>query len=123
MAHFFDHDASDGFTVPVGRRSFEEVTLLFTTGEFRVSLIDNHVHQGVAHLLCWDLAEVLPLAAALVVAKLDIFGFDGAVESVELEAGDFTVIDADFFAPIVAHSHPLAESSDFGYFNRHKNLR
>src|SRR5207248_10696327 len=59
--------------------SVEQQRYLFDAGKFRVALVDNHVHQGVTHLLGGNLAEVLPLAAAFVVTKLDFFRFDSLV--------------------------------------------
>ena len=94
--------------------------LLFATCELRIALIDDHVKQCVAHLLGGDLAQVLPFAAAFEVAELNFFSLDCAVESIELEAGDFVTLDADLFAPVVEHPDPFAEGSDFGYFSWHK---
>src|SRR5882762_3725226 len=95
--------------------------LLFAAGKLGITLIDNHVHQGIAHLLCGDLSQVLPFAPAFIVAELDFFRFYGAIESIELEAGNFSVVNADFLAPVVEHSDPLAEGSDFGYFTWHES--
>ena len=119
VTHFFDHDASDSAAVPVSGRGFEQVPLLFDAGKFRVALVDNHVHQGVTHLLGGNLAEVLPLAAAFVVTKLDFFGFDSTEESVKFKAGNLVAIDANFFAPFVEQTHPVTEGSDFCYFAWH----
>ena len=95
------------------------MALLFYTGEFSVALVDDHVEQGVAHLLRWDLAQVLPFALAFEMSELDFFGFDSAEEGVELEAGDFVAVDADFFPPFVEETNPVAEGSDFCYFAGH----
>ena len=64
--------------------------------------------QRVAHLLGGNLAEVFPLGFAFEVAELDFVGFDGAVEGVEIEAGDLVAIDADFLAPVVEEADPVS---------------
>ena len=74
--------------VPVGRSVLKQIALLLDAGEFGVALVDDQVHQRIAHLLRGHLAQVLPLAAALEGAELDFIGFDGAVERVEFEVGD-----------------------------------
>jgi len=123
VTHFFDHDPRERAAIPVSGRGFEQVPLLLDAGEFGVALVDDHVEQGVAHLLRGNLAEVLPLAISLEVAELDFLGFDGSIESVEMEAGNLVTIDADFFAPFVEEALPLAEGSDFCDFAWHtKNL-
>jgi len=53
------------------------------------------------------------------VAKLYFFRLDGGENRVELEAGNFVMIDANVLAPIVKKSHPIAERSDFCAFSRH----
>jgi hypothetical protein len=119
VTHFFDHDAGDGAAVPVGGSAFEQITLLLHAGEFRITLVHDHVEERVAHLLSRHLAQVLPLEAALVGTKLDFLGLDCAEKRVELEAGNLVVVDADIFAPIVKESYPIAKGTDFRYFARH----
>ena len=77
-----------------------------------------------ASRICWvgHLAQVLPLAAAFVRTKLDLFGVDRAVQRVEFEAGNFVVVDANLFAPIVKESDPIAKGSDFRYLAWHEYL-
>ncbi len=101
VPHLFDHHPGDGPAIPVSRRALKQVALLLHAGEFSVALVDDHVDQCVAHLLRRHLAQVLPLAPPLEVAKLDFFGLDRAEQRVELEAGNFVMIDANIFAPIV----------------------
>ena len=79
--------------------------------------------QRVAHLLGRNLAQVFPLALAFEVAELDLVGFDGAVKSVKIEAGDLVAIDADFLAPVVEEADPVREGSDFCYFAGHKSQK
>src|SRR5689334_6353122 len=93
--------------------------LLLDTGEFCVSLIDDHVQQRVAHLLRGNLAQVFPFAIALEVAELDFLGLNGAEESVKREAGDFVAVDANLFAPLVKKADPIREGADFCHFARH----
>ena len=121
VAHFFDHDAGKGAAVPVGGGGLEQVALLLDRGKLGVALVDDHVHERVAHLLGGDLAEVLPLAIAFVGSELDLFGFDRAVERVEVEGLDVVFIDADFLAPFVEDADPLAETSDFCYLAWHRS--
>ena len=88
VAHLFDHDTGNGAAIPLSRRVLEQVALLLHAGELRVALVDDHVHERVTHLLCRNLAQVLPFAASLVRAELDFFGIDGAVERVEVKRFD-----------------------------------
>src|SRR5436309_8292218 len=120
VAHLFDHHSGDCAAVPVGGRGFKEMALLLDAGEFRVALVNNHIEQGVAHLLRGYLTKVLPLAAALEVTELNLFGLDRAIERVELKLGDFITIDADLLAPLIEEADPITEGSDFRYFTRHK---
>ncbi len=92
MAHLFDHDAGDGAAITFRGRGFKQVALLLDAGKFSVALVDDHVHQRVAHLLRGHLAQVLPLVAAFVGTELDLFGFDRAVERVEVEGFDVFVL-------------------------------
>jgi hypothetical protein len=39
-----------------------------------------------------------------------------------VKAGDFSVVAAPLPTPVVEHSYPFAESSDFGHFAGHENL-
>src|SRR5579884_1246371 len=119
MAHFLDHHPRDRPPVPVRWRGFEKMPLLFNAGEFGVSLIHNHVHQSIAHLLSWNLPQVLPLAPAFVMAKLDLFGFDGAEKRLELKLLNLISIDADLLPPFVKETDPVTECSDFCNFARH----
>src|SRR5438132_8603480 len=120
VAHLFDHHSGDCAAVPVGRRGFKEMALLLDAGEFGIALIDDHVEQGVAHLLSGYLTKVLPLAAAFEVAELNLISLDGAIERVELELGDLVAIDADLLAPLIEEADTITEGSDFCYLARHK---
>ena len=77
MPHLLDHHAGDGAAIPFGGRGFKKVTLLLDTGKFGIALIDNHIHQGVAHLLRRDLplladaAEHVPVDIAMSIAVYD----------------------------------------------------
>ena len=75
--------------------------------------------QRVADLLRRHLAQVLPLVVALIVAELDLVGFDGAEERVEFEVFNLVAIDADLFAPFLEQADPFAEGPDSCYFPRH----
>ena len=122
MPHFFDHDAGDGAAIPVGGRILQEVALLLDAGKFGVALINDHVHQRVAHLLRRNLAQILPFAATFIRTELDLFRIDRAVKRIEMEGLDIVRVDADVFAPVVEHPDPVAEGSDFCYFAWHENL-
>ena len=98
-----------------------KIALLLDAGKLGVALVDDHVHERVAHLLRGNLAQVLPLAAAFVVAEFDVFGIDRAIERIELEGLDVVRVDADLFAPVVEQADPVAECSDFCYFARHNS--
>jgi hypothetical protein len=50
---------------------------------------------------------------------LDFLALDGAIERVEVEAGDLVTIDADLFSPLVEKSDPVTEGPDFGSFAWH----
>src|ERR1700733_13990473 len=93
--------------------------LLFDAGKLGVPLVDDQIHQRVAHLLRGHLSQVLPLAPAFECAKLDLVGLDRAIEGIELEASNLAVVDADLLAPVVKHADPIAKGSDFGYFSWH----
>src|ERR1700733_12091964 len=121
MAHLFDHHAGQGAAIPVGGRGLEKIALLLYARELGVALVDDHVHERIAHLLRGHLAEILPLAAAFVGAELDVVGFDGTVEGVEVEGLNVIFVDADFLAPLVEESFPFAEGSDFWYFSWHRS--
>src|SRR5260370_17846952 len=120
VAHLFDHDAGNRTAIIFRRRGFKQVALLLDAGKFSVALVDDHVHQGVAHLLRGHLAQVLPLVAAFVGTELDLPGFDRAVECVEVKRLNAVFVDADFLPPFVEYSHPPAEASYFRYFAWHK---
>src|SRR3989442_1804205 len=120
VAHLLDHDTGDCAAIPVGRRGFKEMAFLLDAGEFGIALIDDHVEQGVAHLLRGYLTKVLPLAAALEVTELNLFGLDRAIERVELKLGDFITIDADLLAPLIEEADPVTEGSNFCYLAWHK---
>src|SRR5438477_6948249 len=96
------------------------MALLLDAGEFRVALVNNHIEQGVAHLLRGYLTKVLPLAAALEVTELNLFGLDRAIERVELKLDDFITIDADLLEPLIEETDPVTEGSNFCYFAWHK---
>src|SRR5713101_3799480 len=119
VTHLFDHHAGQGATVPVGGRNFEQVALLLNRGKLGVALVDDHVHERVAHLLSGYLPQVLPLTASFEGSKLNVVGFDRAVESVEVKRRDVILIDADLLAPVVEQTDPVAEASDFRYFTWH----
>ena len=121
VAHLFNHDASNGAAIPLCGRILQQVPLLFDAGKFCITLVDDHVHECVAHLLGRDLAQVLPFAAALVRTELDLFGFNGAIQRVEVEGVDVFRIDTNIFAPIVEQTDPVTEGSDFCYFSRHNS--
>src|SRR5205807_6651190 len=99
VTHLLDHDTGDCAAIPIRGSRFEEMPLLLDAGEFRVALVNNHIEQGVAHLLRGYLTKVLPLAAAFEVAELNLISLDGALERFELELGDLVGIDADPVAP------------------------
>jgi hypothetical protein len=120
VSHFFDHDARDSAAVPVSGRVFQQIALLLDAGKFCIALVDDHIHQRIAHLLRGNLAQVLPLAAALIGTEFNLFSIDRTVERVEVERLDVLGIDADIFAPVVEHAFPVAERSDFRYFAGHK---
>ena len=80
---------------------FKQIALLLDAGKFGIALIDDHVHQRVAHLLRRHLAQVLPLIAAFIGTELDLFRFNRAVKRIEVEGFDVIFVDADFFAPFV----------------------
>jgi len=65
------------------------------------------------------LAQVLPLSPAFKVAKLNFFRLNRAEQLVELEDGNFVVVDANVFAPIVKQSNPVTERSDLCDFAWH----
>src|SRR5258708_33468820 len=96
------------------------MTLLFAAGKLGVALINDHVQEGVAHVLRGHLAQVLPLGAAFVVTELDLIGLDCAKKRLEVEAPDVIVIDADLRAPIMQETNPITECSDFCYLAWHK---
>src|SRR5437879_9950213 len=122
MPHLFNHHAGECPAVPICRRRLEQMPLLLDTGELSIALIDNQVHKCIAHLLRGHLTKVLPLSAAFEGAKLYLFGFDIAVQSIELEAGHLVAVDADFPAPLVEQADPVTEGSDSGNFSWH-NLK
>src|SRR5579863_1843868 len=53
-------------------------------------------------------------------AELDFFSLDRSIERVELKGLDVIGVHADLLAPIIEETDPIAESSDFRYFSRHK---
>src|SRR5208283_4544717 len=112
-----DHDAGEGAAVPIGGCGLKQVALLLHARKLSVALVDDHIHERVAHLLRRDLAQVLPLLAALVRAELDVVGFDGAIERVEVKRLDVIAVNADFLAPLVEQPFPLTEASDFCNFS------
>ena len=120
MAHLFDHDAGERAAIPFRRRGCKQVALLLHAGKFGVALIDDHVHERVPHLLRRNLAQVLPLVAALVGTELDLPGLDRAVERVEVERFDIVFVDANFLAPLVEQANPITEVSDFRDFAWHR---
>src|SRR5580700_4143232 len=121
MAHLFDHHASNRFAVPIRGRALKQMPLLLDAGELSIALIDNQIDQRITYLLGWHLAQVVPLAAALEGAELNFLCFNRAVERVEFEICNLVVIDADLFAPIVKHSDPITEGSDFCNSTWHKS--
>src|SRR3984893_9735940 len=121
MAHLLDHHPQDGAPVPVSGRVFQQVALLLHAGKFGVSLVDDHVHQRVAHLLRRHLPQVLPLAAAFVRSELNLFGVDRAIQRVKVEGINLSGIDANILAPVVKQTNPVTEGSDFCNFARHKS--
>jgi len=120
VAHFLNHDPRDGAPVPIRRSIFQKIALLLNAGEFRIALVDDHVHQSIAHLLGGNLPQVLPLAPAFVRAEFDLIGIDRAIKRVEVKIFNILGIDANIFAPVVEHSDPVAKCSDFCYLTRHK---
>src|SRR5208337_1360689 len=120
VAHLLDHDAGNRSAVVFGGRGCEQIALLLHAGKFGVTLVDDHVHERVPHLLGWHLAQVLPLVAAFIGAELNLFRFDRSVERIEVEGLDIVFVDAYFFAPFVEQANPVAEVSDFGYFAWHR---
>src|SRR5262249_3610739 len=119
VAHLLDHHPRKRGAVVIAGRGLKEVALLLNAGKLGVTLVDDQVHQGIPHVLRGDLANVLPLAPAFVIAERDFFGFNGAVESVEVKIADVIVIDADFRAPLFEQSDPITERPDLHYFSRH----
>ena len=113
MAHLFDHHPGQGAPVVIRGRRFKQEALLLATGKLGVALIDDQIQQRVAHVLRGHAPQVFPLALSFVVAKLDLFGLDLAVQGLELEGIDVAVIDADLFAPLLEQSDPVAEGPDF----------
>src|SRR5208283_3781241 len=82
----------------------------------------NQSEQRIADLLGRDLAEILPLLPALVMAKLDLVGFNGPKERVELEVPDFIALHANILAPLFKESDPVTECSNSRHFAWHKYL-
>ena len=123
MTHFLDHHPSDSSAIPVSRCALKKIPLLLHAREFSIALVYDHVHERVTHLLRGHLAQVLPLAAARVVAKLNFFRLDRAEKCVEFEAGNFVMIDANLFAPVVKQPYPITKSSDFRDFTWHVTLK
>src|SRR5262249_46741691 len=107
VAHFFDHHPGDGTAVPVSGGGFEQMTLLLNAGKLGVTLINDHVEQGVAPLLGRNLAQVVPFPFAFEMAELNLVGLNGTEKRVELEAGDLVTIDANLFAPFVEEADPI----------------
>src|SRR6185437_10692503 len=120
-AHLFNHYARQGGAVPVGRSGLKKIALLLHAGEFSIALIDDQVHQGIAHVLRGDLAQVLPFVAAFVIAEGDLIGLNLAVERVKFEIFDVFAFDANFLAPFIEHADPITEGSDFMNFTWHEN--
>src|SRR5262249_32300191 len=120
VAHLFDHDPGQRRAVIIAGRALKQPALLLHAGKFSVALVDDQIHQRIAHVLCWDLAQVLPLAPAFVGAEMDFFGLNGAIEGVEMEILDLAMVHADFLAPLVEQAYPVTERSDFGHFTRHE---
>src|ERR1700730_613799 len=120
MAHLLDHHPQDGAPVPVSGGICQQIALLFHAGKFGVSLVDDHVHQRIAHLLRRHLPQIFPLAAAFVRSELNLFRIDRAVERVKVEGINLSGIDANILAPVVEQADPVAEGSDFCNFSRHK---
>src|SRR5262249_21265685 len=88
--------------------------------EFGVALVDDQVHQGVAHVLRGNLAHVLPLTPPFIGSELDLLGLDGAIKRVKPKFFDLAVVHANFFAPLVEQADPVTKCSDLWYFSRHE---
>src|SRR5437660_9631123 len=97
------------------------MALLLDRGKLSVALVDDHIQQCIAHLLRRNLAQVLPLVAAFVRAKLDFLSLDRSIERVELEAGDLVAIDADLLTPLIEETDPITKRPDFCNLAWHKN--
>ena len=122
VTHLFDHHARDGAAIPIRGSVVEQVALLLNTGKLGIALVDDHIHERIAHLLRGNLPQVLPLAAALIVPELDVFGLDCAVKRIELEGLDVRRVHPNLFAPVVEQPDPVTERPNFCYFSRH-NLK
>ena len=79
VAHLLDHDAGDGAAIPVRGRVLQQVALLLHARKLGIALVNDHVHQRIAHLLGGNLPQVFPLAPAFVRTKLDLVGIDRAI--------------------------------------------
>ena len=79
MPHLFNHHAGECPAVPICRRRIEQMPLLLDTGELSIALVDNQVHECIAHLLRGHLTKVLPLSAAFEGPKLYFFSLNIAV--------------------------------------------
>src|SRR5271155_5154496 len=122
VAHLFNHDARDGTPIPVSGSILQKIALLLDASKLSIALIDDHVHQRVAHLLRRHLAQVLPLAPPLVRPEFDLLGIDRTIERIEVKGLNVRRVDANVLAPIVKHAFPITEGSDLRYFAWHSNL-
>ena len=122
MAHLFNHDARDGPAVPIRRSVLQEIALLLHAGKLGIALVDDHVHQRIAHLLGRNLPEVLPLALSLVRPELDLVGIDRAIQRVKVEGINLVGIDANILAPVVEQTNPVTERPNLRNFSRHALL-
>ena len=117
MAHLitvtclFHHDAHERSQVVFRRRVVHQEPLLFVGGELGVTLIDDHIHQRVAHALIGHLQELLPPRLPFEVAKIYFARRQLAVLRFELITGhvatDQLFIQADIVLPIRQHSQPV----------------
>ena len=109
VPHLLRHHAAQRLPVVFGGRGLEQPPLLFNGSELGVALVDDQVHQGVAHALVGNVDHPAPLRPALVMPKFDLVRAHGPELGFKFVARDLRIGHVDVPLPFAEQVHPIIE--------------
>ena len=112
MTLLLAHYSKQALSVVFGRRRVDEVALLLGGSEFGIALVNDQMHQRIAHILGRKFQDFFPFSPALEFTELNFRMRRVGVDRIELVALGDRWIEADIFLPLAKEVHPIIEGCD-----------